>query len=96
MGIGMRRMRDGLHRKAIKSGNKEDWIKYKQVRNKTNSMLRSAKGSYIAQLSARIKDGSSGDMLAIYHLIGKIISLHMAQTDLQMLIMTIFYLYHRR
>ncbi len=43
--------RDMAHIKAIKFGTPEHWRKYKALRNKANSVLRSAKALYYRQLS---------------------------------------------
>lgn len=64
----MRRFRDKLHRKAIQSGNTDDWREYKRIRNKTTSMTRLAKGNYIARLSTEMKDKPSKFWRYVDHL----------------------------
>ena len=50
-----RRLRDIAHRKALKSGSLSDWSSYKSLRNRVNSMLRSAKAKYFENLSSSLK-----------------------------------------
>jgi len=49
------RLRDIAHRKALKSGSSSDWSSYRSLRNKANSMLRSAKAKYFENLSSSLK-----------------------------------------
>jgi len=46
-----RRQRDWLHRKALKSGNPEDWDRYRKSRNCVTTLTRSAKQRYFATLA---------------------------------------------
>ena len=50
-----RRLHDIAHRKALKSGSSSDWSSYRSLRNKANSMLRSAKANYFENLSSSLK-----------------------------------------
>ena len=50
--IAARRLRDRLHRKALRTGCSEDWFKFRQSRNKYTSLLRSAKRAYVLYLAA--------------------------------------------
>ena len=49
-----RRLHDIVHRKALKSGCLLDWSSYRSLRNKVNSMLRSAKAKYFENLSSSL------------------------------------------
>ena len=48
-------MRDVAHRKALKSNSVSDWSSYRTLRNKVNSMLRSAKSLYFNKLSSSLR-----------------------------------------
>jgi len=51
-----RHRRDWLHRRALKSGNSEDWIRYKKCRNQVTALTRSAKGRYLSLLACNLSD----------------------------------------
>ena len=50
--VAARHYRDRLHRKALLSGCQSDWKLFRDARNKVNSLLRSAKRCYIAELAS--------------------------------------------
>ena len=50
-----RRLHDVAHRRALKSGSASDWLSYRHLRNKVNSMLRSAKAAYFDELASSLK-----------------------------------------
>ena len=49
--IAARHCRDRLHRRALLSGYQSDWKLFREARNKVNSLLRSVKHCYIAELT---------------------------------------------
>ena len=50
-----RRLRDVVHRKALKSNSASDWSSYRTLRNKVNSILRSAKSLYFNKLLSSLR-----------------------------------------
>ena len=50
-----RRLRDIAHRKALKSGSGSDWSSYRSLRNRVNSMLRSAKAAHFSDLASSLR-----------------------------------------
>ena len=54
-----RRLRDVAHRRALKSGSASDWSSYRILRNRVNSMLRSAKSEYFGGLAASFRSKPS-------------------------------------
>ena len=50
--IAARRHRDKLYRRALYSGNWNDWQLFRRARNDFNRLLRSAKQTYLAELSS--------------------------------------------
>ena len=54
-----RHLQDVAHRKAVESGSAADWSYYKSLRNKANSMLRSAKATYFKDLASSLRDKPS-------------------------------------
>ena len=53
-----RHYRDWLHRKAFKSGNSEDWMRYRKSCNKVTAMTRSAKQQYLSALASNLSNDS--------------------------------------
>ena len=54
----LRHQRDWLHRRALKSGNPEDWDRYKKSRNQVTALTRSAKQKFLATLSHNLSNDS--------------------------------------
>ena len=54
--------RDCLKKQAIKTGNRDDWIKFKKVKNKTNRIIKETKANYY---KSNI-DSTSGNPRAIW------------------------------
>ena len=50
-----RRLRDVAHCRALKSGSSSDWALYRKLRNKANTMLRSAKAEYFSDLASLLR-----------------------------------------
>ena len=48
--------RNRLHRKAVKSKNPVDWIKYKEVKNSVNMQVRKCKSDYYCNLIEESKN----------------------------------------
>ena len=48
--------RNRLHRKAVKSKNPADWIKYKEVKNSVNMQVRKCKSDYYCNLIEESKN----------------------------------------
>ena len=54
-----RRLRDVAHRQTLKSGSASDWLSYRTLCNRVNSMLRSAKAAYFSDLASSLKSKPS-------------------------------------
>ena len=53
--------RDRQKKKAVKTGNITDWIKYKRLRNKVNNQRKHAKESFYNNLELTITDFENND-----------------------------------
>lgn len=53
--VAARQHRDRLHRRALSSGDQSDWQLFRRARNDFNHLLRSAKQSYLQELSSTCK-----------------------------------------
>ena len=47
-------LQDRLHHKALHTGCSEDWLRFRQSRNKYTSLLRSAKRAYVLHLATNV------------------------------------------
>ena len=55
----MRKFRDRLHKKAIKSGSTDSWLVYKQARNKSTSLIKRSKSMYLTKLAGDTSSNSN-------------------------------------
>ena len=70
------RKRDRLKKIAVKKGRSQDWIKYKQLRNKVNNLKKQAKENFYNNLELRLENLQSSDRKGFWRIIRHFVKEH--------------------
>lgn len=68
----VRKLRECLHRRALRENSTALWAEYRKIRNRATSMIRASKSRYISDIAKDLKNKSSEFWKRMSHLGGKV------------------------